>query len=86
MFHVIFTSKIRKTGYFSNCRLKQTSPLKTGESLKITFKDSLGTPSQGPLRAPERLSRGPGDALQGARRGVSVFNDAGKEGGPLRGP
>ena len=36
------TSRIRKDGYFLNCRLKQTSPLETGEPLKITFKDSLG--------------------------------------------
>ena len=40
------------------------------------------TPSQRPLRAPERLS-GPRERLF---RGLGVFNGAGKQGGPLRGP
>ena len=35
-------------------------------------------PYQRPLRAPERLS-GPGVAVQGPRRGVSVFNGAGNK-------
>ena len=40
------------------------------------------------LRGPEVSGplKGPWKAFQGPRRGVSVFNGAGKEGGPLRGP
>ena len=45
------------------------------------------------LRGPEALGplsfqalRASGEALQGPRRGVSVFKGAGKEGGPFRGP
>ena len=43
------------------------------------------TASQGPLKSPGKTLRGPGAAPQRPRRGVSVFDRAGKEGGPLRG-
>ena len=42
------------------------------------------TPSQRPLRG--KALRASGGALQGPRRGVSVFKGVGKEGGLLRGP
>ena len=44
------------------------------------------TPSQRPLRAFGKALGALGEALQGPRRGVSVFKGAGKEGGPFRGP
>ena len=44
------------------------------------------TPSQRPLRAPERLSGPRGRLFKGLPRGVSVFKGAGNEGGPFRDP
>ena len=47
----------------------------------------LGNPfPEAPLKSPGKALRASGEALQGPRRGVSVFKGAGKEGGPLRGP
>ena len=37
-------------------------------------------------QSPRKALRASGEALQGPRRGVSVFKGAGKEGGPFRGP
>ena len=47
-----------------------------------------GNPLPDPLSGAPGPFRGPAEAeaLQGPRRGVFVFNGAGEEGGPLRGP
>ena len=45
----------------------------------------LGNHFPGAPWSPRKALRGSGEALQGPRRGVSVFKGAGKEGGPFRG-
>ena len=46
----------------------------------------LGNHFPGAPKSPRKALRGPGEALQGPRRGVFVFNGPGKQGGPLTGP